>query len=111
MVARGERVLACAPSNTAVDNLLERLLAIGEPAVRLGHPARVSEELRQHSLDAMAERHEVMHLVRQLMREAEQIERKASKYTRAKPAPVSDGSSVRKLANFESRRVCWRSRR
>lgn len=87
MIARGERVLACAPSNTAVDNLLERLLATGEPAVRLGHPARVSEELRQHSLDAMAERHEVMPLVRQLMREAEQIERKASKFTRARPAP------------------------
>lgn len=87
LVSRGERVLACAPSNTAVDNLLERLLAIGEPAVRLGHPARISEELRQHSLDAMAEQHEVMHFVRQLMREAEQIERKASRYTRARPAP------------------------
>ena len=37
-VARGERVLACAPSNTGVDNLLERLVNTGEPAVRLGHP-------------------------------------------------------------------------
>ncbi|MBL8815744.1 MAG: AAA family ATPase [Planctomyces sp.] len=86
MVERGERVLACAPSNTAVDNLLERLLATGEPAVRLGHPARVSEDLRQHSLDALAEGHEAMHLIRQMMREAEQLERRASRYTRAKPA-------------------------
>ena len=87
LVARGERVLACAPSNTAVDNLLERLLASGEPAVRLGHPARVSEDLREHSLDALVEQHEVMVLVKQMMREAEQIERKAEKYTRARPAP------------------------
>jgi superfamily I DNA and/or RNA helicase len=85
MVARGERVLACAPSNTAVDNLLERLLAIGEPAIRLGHPARVSEDLRQHSLDVLAGRHESMMIVHQMMREAEQIERKAAKYTRGRP--------------------------
>lgn len=87
LVARGERVLACAPSNTAVDNLLERLLAIGEPAVRLGHPARVSEDLRQHSLDVLVGRHESMMIVHQMMREAEQIERKATKYTRGRPAP------------------------
>ncbi|MFN9974841.1 MAG: AAA domain-containing protein, partial [Phycisphaerae bacterium] len=31
LVARGERVLACAPSNTGVDNLLERLIGLGEP--------------------------------------------------------------------------------
>lgn len=86
LIARGERVLACAPSNTAVDNLLERLLAGGEPAVRLGHPARVSEELRRHSLDALVEDHEAMRLVRDMLREAEQIERRASKYTRARPA-------------------------
>ena len=85
LVARGQRVLACAPSNTAVDNLLERLLAIGESAVRLGHPARVSEDLRQHSLDALAGRHESMMVVHQMMREAEQIERRAERYTRGRP--------------------------
>ena len=91
LVARGQRVLACAPSNTAVDNLLERLLAIGEPAVRLGHPARVSEDLRQHSLDALVGRHEAMMVVHQMMREAEQIERKAARYTRGRPAPGQRG--------------------
>jgi ATP-dependent RNA/DNA helicase IGHMBP2 len=87
LVARGERVLACAPSNTGVDNLLERLLKSGEAVVRLGHPARVSEELRQHTLDALVEEHDAMLLVKKMMREAEQIERKAERYTRARPAP------------------------
>src|SRR6202030_2259420 len=57
-VARGDKVLACAPSNLAVDNLLERLLAHGEKAVRLGHPARVLPALRDRTLDLLVEDHE-----------------------------------------------------
>ncbi|MFO0425592.1 MAG: AAA domain-containing protein [Planctomyces sp.] len=91
LVARGERVLACAPSNTGVDNLLERLIGLGEPVVRLGHPARVSEDLREHTLDALVEQHDAMILVKQIMREAEQIERKVERYTRARPAPGQRG--------------------
>src|SRR5204862_8297343 len=49
-VARGDRVLECAASNHAVDNLLEKLLALGELPVRLGHPARVVPELRERAL-------------------------------------------------------------
>jgi len=32
----GQRVLAVAPSNLAVDNLFEKLLAAGEKAIRVG---------------------------------------------------------------------------
>ena len=84
-VRRGEKILACAPSNTAVDNLLDKLLGLGVQAVRLGHPARVARGLREHSLDLLVENHEHMPIVRQLMREAEQLLRKSSKWTRGKP--------------------------
>lgn len=86
-VARGERVLACAPSNTAVDNLLERLVNAGEPAVRLGHPARVLESVRRQTLDALVEQHDAWSVISDMLKEAEQLERKAGKFTRAKPAP------------------------
>lgn len=86
-VARGERVLACAPSNTAVDNLLERLAAKKQNVVRIGHPARVLESLRRHTLDALVENHEVMQLVREMMKDAEKMFRKAGRYTRGRPAP------------------------
>ena len=51
-VDRGESVLATAASNTAVDNLVEELVEQGVDVVRLGHPARVSDRLRAHTLDA-----------------------------------------------------------
>ena len=85
-VADREKVLACAPSNTAVDNLLERLVAEGVRAVRLGHPARVTESLREHSLDGLAEHHENAPIVRDMRREAQDLFRKADRWTRGKPA-------------------------
>jgi superfamily I DNA and/or RNA helicase len=53
----GLRVLAGAPSNIAVDNILERLLPDmdrGLRVVRLGHPARTLEPLRRATLGALA---------------------------------------------------------
>jgi superfamily I DNA and/or RNA helicase len=87
VVARGEKVLACAPSNLAVDNLLERLVRAGERAIRLGHPARVLPELQEHTLDLLVDAHPDVALARRLLREAEELRNKASRYTRAKPLP------------------------
>ncbi|MFO0841194.1 MAG: AAA domain-containing protein [Gemmataceae bacterium] len=86
-VRRGWRVLVCAPSNLAVDNVLERLIAFGESAVRLGHPARVLPALREHTLDLLVERHDDAKLARKLVKEAFALFRQAGKWTRAKPEP------------------------
>lgn len=50
---RGNKVVAAAPSNIAVDNLVERLLKANVRAVRIGHPARIMKSARHCSLDAM----------------------------------------------------------
>ena len=84
-VARGDRVLACGPSNTSVDNLLERLVAAGQKVVRLGHPARVTETLRQHTLDGQVEDSDEMAIILAMRRESEEIFRKLDRYTRARP--------------------------
>jgi len=83
----GQRVLAVAPSNLAVDNLFEKLLTSGEKAIRIGHPARVRLELRQQTLDALVENHPNVKLARKLAREAYALREQASKYTRTKPEP------------------------
>jgi superfamily I DNA and/or RNA helicase len=86
-VGQGQRVLACAPSNIGVDNLLERLLAKGVAAVRLGHPARVLENLRAHTLDVLVDEHPEVALARRLAKKGHALRERAGRYTRAKPAP------------------------
>eukprot|EP00092_Neocalanus_flemingeri_P021769 GFUD01023616.1.p1 GENE.GFUD01023616.1~~GFUD01023616.1.p1 ORF type:complete len:874 (+),score=238.01 GFUD01023616.1:59-2680(+) len=54
----GGKVLVCAPSNVAVDNILERLLTFRPEKgkfVRIGQPARVSEGLQEFTLDAVTQ--------------------------------------------------------
>jgi len=68
-VQNGLSVLTCAPSNIAVDNIVERLarpvrdpktgkLLAKAKIVRVGHPARVTKEVLQHCLEAHVERAE-----------------------------------------------------
>src|SRR5258708_29068342 len=69
-VARGEKVLASAPSNLAVDNLVERLVAAGIDAVRLGHPARVLPSVVEHTLDQRTRDHDQARIAADLVKEA-----------------------------------------
>ncbi|XP_022045575.2 DNA-binding protein SMUBP-2 [Acanthochromis polyacanthus] len=52
-VKQGQKVLCCAPSNVAVDNLVETLARCKAKVLRLGHPARLLESIQKHSLDAI----------------------------------------------------------
>jgi superfamily I DNA and/or RNA helicase len=68
--ADDRRLLATAASNAAVDHLLELCLAAGLKAVRVGHPARVSPELVEHTLDVLVEAQPSHVLARELFDEA-----------------------------------------
>ncbi len=99
-VARGEKVLAAAPSNLAVDNLVERLVAAGLGCVRLGHPARVLPAVLEHTLEARAEGHEAARIARGLVEEAFALRRTAAK-RRQKRGP----------GRFSTSREQWRDAR
>jgi ATP-dependent RNA/DNA helicase IGHMBP2 len=67
-IRRERRVLVCAPSNTAVDLLTEKLAERGVNVIRLGNPSRVSDLLLKHTLDAGVMAHASyakMHAMRQ----------------------------------------------
>ncbi len=67
---RGERLLCTAASNAAVDHLLELCLDQGLRAIRVGHPARVLDRLKEHTLDLLVERHPDRVLAKELFADA-----------------------------------------
>jgi superfamily I DNA and/or RNA helicase len=69
-VRKGQRVLATAASNAAVDHLLELCIEAGLEAVRAGHPARVLPHLQQHTLDLLVEEDEHRKTAREMFEEA-----------------------------------------
>ncbi len=72
-VARGERVLVTAASHTAVDNLAERLVSQNVSLVRVGHPARVAQEMEEYTLDAMVDATDRAALAMRWTREADAL--------------------------------------
>jgi superfamily I DNA and/or RNA helicase len=72
-VAQGKSVLATAPSNIAVDNMLEKLLDAGLKVVRLGHPARILENLRHATLLAQLDEHPDQKVIRLMDQDRERM--------------------------------------
>ena len=79
---RERRVLVCAPSNTAVDLLTEKLAERGINVIRMGNPSRVSDLLLQHTLDARVMAHPSYNKMRAMRQTAEQYRETASERVR-----------------------------
>jgi len=78
-VAQGQRVLASAPSNIAVDNLLEKLLETGLDAVRMGHPARILDSLHHATVSARVADHDNQKHILELDQQRERLIRQRSR--------------------------------
>ncbi|CAM6126000.1 unnamed protein product [Calypogeia fissa] len=72
------KVLACADSNVAVDNLVEGLLEQGLRVVRVGQPVKVKEELRNSTVAAQVSAHPLMKKVKEYREEA-MVKRRAAR--------------------------------
>ena len=66
------QILVCAPSNAAIDLILDKLNQQGIKAVRIGHPARVSEETLSYTLDARLANHQEYKNLRAMRKQAEE---------------------------------------
>lgn len=77
-----EQVLVCAPSNTAVDLLTEKLSSLGINVVRIGNPARVSENLYRLTLDSRSAEHPEHKELKRLRKSAQEYRKLAQKYKR-----------------------------
>ncbi|XP_058925286.1 DNA-binding protein SMUBP-2 [Kogia breviceps] len=78
-VKQGSKVLCCAPSNIAVDNLVEQLARWKQRPLRLGHPARLLESVQQHSLDAVLARGDGTRIVADVRKDIDQVLAKSKK--------------------------------
>lgn len=76
------QVLVCAPSNAAVDLLVEKLSEQGLNVVRIGHPARVTEQSLSKTLDARIANHDHFKELRALRKKMEQVRSQAFKFKR-----------------------------
>lgn len=77
-----KQVLVCAPTNAAVDVLTEKLVELGIDVLRLGHPARMAEELLNSSMDGKISSSPYYKDIKNLRRNAEEYFRMAGKYKR-----------------------------
>ncbi|MEL6866964.1 MAG: AAA domain-containing protein, partial [Bacteroidota bacterium] len=75
-------LLVCAPSNTAVDLLSERLAAEGLRVVRVGNISRVDESLIEHTLDAQLAQHPESKNIKKIKIKAAECRRSARRYRR-----------------------------
>ncbi len=73
MLKTEHQVLVCAPSNAAVDLLVEKLCEKEISTVRIGHPARVTQEAINHTLDAKIALHKDFKTLRKLKKKAEEF--------------------------------------
>lgn len=82
-VVKTERqVLVCAQSNAAVDLVVEKLDELGMEVLRLGHPARVTPQVIESSLDAKIAKHSFFKELKDIRKKSEQYRRMGRKYKR-----------------------------
>jgi ATP-dependent RNA/DNA helicase IGHMBP2 len=77
-----KQILVCSSSNTAVDLLTEKLHREGIKVLRLGNPARISEEVLLNTLDAKITQHESYKELKNYRKTADEYFRMAGKYKR-----------------------------
>ncbi|HEY9007716.1 MAG TPA: AAA domain-containing protein [Ohtaekwangia sp.] len=81
-VQREKQVLVCAPSNAAVDLLADKLSEQGLSVLRIGHPARVTEQSLSKTMDARIAAHSNYGELREIRKRMEQLRAQAFKYKR-----------------------------
>ncbi|CAM8883181.1 unnamed protein product [Rhodiola kirilowii] len=78
-VKRGSKILACAASNIAVDNIVERLIPHRVKLVRVGHPARLLPQVLDSALDAQVLRGDNSALAKDIRKEMKALNGKLLK--------------------------------
>ncbi len=109
LVKRGEKVLACADSNIAADNMLLGLSKYSSrlKVVRLGHPARVLEELESFSIFSQAQEHPEASKLREGWEKVRELIKDRDRFLKPTPA-LRRGMSDEEIVFFAKRGKSFR---
>jgi superfamily I DNA and/or RNA helicase len=77
-----KQVLVTAPSNAAVDLLTTKLAQKGLKVLRIGHPARIDDEVMHHSLETQVTYHDDYRFLKKMRKDSEELRKMAKKYKR-----------------------------
>ncbi len=81
-VKKNVQILFCAPSNTAVDVMTEKLMERGLKVIRIGNAEKISDKTIKASLDYQAQDTEEYKLSKTLRKKAQELHKMAGKYKR-----------------------------
>ncbi len=102
----GKRILVCADSNVAVDNVMEYFS--DRRIVRIGHPARIDENLLKHSIELQITQDEAyIRKVGKLERKIEKLKEKQQQYKKPTPA-LRRGMSSEEIVHLAKRGISKR---
>ena len=76
------QILVTAPSNAAVDLLVEKLIENKINVIRIGHPARVTEAVLENTLDSKITHHSNYKELKMIRKQVEEYYKLAKKYKR-----------------------------
>ena len=96
-------MLVCAPSNTAVDLLTEKLAERGVNVIRMGNPSRASDLLLEHTFDARVMAHPSHSKMRSMRQTADQHRNTASQRASERDRRFGFEGQQRRLRKEEAR--------
>ena len=115
---RGLRILVCAPSNVAVDNLLMQLSLAKQKfrrskkrkgkslkLVRVGHPARVSDVLLGYSLEAVVEQSDGTSIVQDVKKELKDLWSKRPRKRMGRAEKRLEAKALRKEIRAREKKI------
>ncbi len=83
LVKTERQVMVCAQSNAAVDLIVEKLDDLGIEVLRMGHPARLTPEVIENSLDVKISKHGFFRELKEIRKRSEEYRRMSRKYKRS----------------------------
>ena len=82
LIKQGKKIVVCAPTNAAVDNITQKLVSQNVKVCRIGNPVKIDSKIQEVTLDYLAKNDSSFKLVETLKKQSDVIRKKAFKFKR-----------------------------